>query len=258
MGRIIIALLLFVALPAVAGDERFDLHAVGVIDVAPDGSVHDYELETRLPPRVAGLVDQTVRGWKFHPILVDGRPVIATTRMRLVIEAVPGEDGYALRVADVAFGEPERGANAPPDYPIEALRRGISAHVSLLLKVDASGKVSESHVERVDLSENLGKRGSAMRALFAKASQAAAAGWTFEPGETVDGAPVDMRIRVPVDYTVQRASGWRERPTLDPGPYMPPPWPVQVEADTALAGNDLQLLDPPRVTLRDDVIGSHL
>src|SRR5690606_41143945 len=184
--------------PAHAADEAFELQAVNTLEVAPDGSVHDYTLETKLDPQVAALVDSTVRGWQFEPVLVDGRPVIAVTRMRLDLEALPRDDGYALQVANVGLGEPEAKDNQPPRYPASALREGVGAKVSLLLALNADGTVDKVHVEQVSLTERMGKRGDLLRERFADASRETAMGWTYDMAEIVDGEPVTAQIRVPV------------------------------------------------------------
>lgn len=243
---------------AAGGDAEFELEAVGMIDVGPDGSVHDYVLETDLDPKVADLVDRTVRDWRFEPVLVDGRPVIAVTRMRLKLEALPRDDGYALRVADVAFGEPQSTNRTPPVFPRVGLNMHAEAIVSLLLRLDATGKVAEVHVEQVNLSIDVGKRANFLRATFAANSRKAALDWTFDLGEIVDGEPVPAVVRVPVAFEFDRTGEWSKRPTYHPGPYHPSPWTHRADPGTGmLAQGSVQQLDP-RVKLRDDVIGSFL
>lgn len=260
-GLLVATLAIFLAAgaaQAAGGDAEFELQAVGMIDVGPDGSVRDYALETRLDPEVARLVDRTVRGWRFEPVLVDGRPVIATTRMRLELEALPRDDGYALRVADVAFGEPKSTNRTPPVYPRVALDMRAEAIVRLLLRLDATGKVAEVHVEQVDMSIDGGKRANFLRERFAANSRKAALGWTFDMGEIVDGEPVPAIVRVPVDFGLGPAGTWNERPTYHPGPYHPSPWGDRAERGTGmLAQGQVQPLDP-RVRLSEDVIGSML
>lgn len=260
--RVALALAVLLAVPAAhAGESEpgLELQAVGMIDVGPDGSVRDYTLETRLEPEVAALVDRTVRGWRFEPVLEDGRPVIASTRMRLELEALPRDDGYALRVADVAFGEPEAGPNPPPPYP-RGLR--VDARVSLLMQVAADGRVRDVHVEQVSLGERMGKRSSVVREAFARVTRETARSWSFDTGEIVDGEPVPMQLRVSVDFERRRVGGWNTRPTFHPGPVHPAPWakPAAPEGGDrpVLAGGDLQRLGAPRVRLRDEVVGSLL
>ena len=241
-----------------ADDPVLDLVAIGMLEVGPDGSVHDYTLENDLDPAIATLVDRTVRGWAFEPVLVEGKPVIAVTRMRLELEAVPRGDEYALRVADVSLGAPDPGTRQPPAYPPAAIDEHLSAQVSLLLQVDADGTVQDVHVEQVSLSERMGKRDERYRGYFAEASREAAMDWTFEMGEIIGGEPVAARIRVPVEFGMQRLDGWSEREAYVAGPYHPSPWADEAGADAVLLANgEVQPLDS-RVKLRDDVVGQLL
>ncbi|HET8819240.1 MAG TPA: energy transducer TonB [Xanthomonadaceae bacterium] len=255
-----IALFLVAGLVQAREGPVLELVAIGMLEVGPDGSVLDYALENDLDPAVATLVDRTVRGWRFEPVLVDGTPVIAVTRMRLDLEAVPRGDEYALRVADVSLGAPAPSTRQPPEYPPAALDEHLGAEVSVLVQVDADGKVEDVHVEQVSLSESLGKRTERFRGYFADASVEAARTWTFDMGEIIDGEPMPARLRVPVSFGMQRANGWTERKAYIPGPYHPSPW---VDPDAAaddigmLAQGDVQPLDS-RVKLIDDVIGTML
>lgn len=242
-------------------DPVLDLVAIGMLEVGPDGSVHDYTLENDLDPTVAALVDRTVRGWKFEPVVVDGKPVIAVTRMRLELEALPRGDEYALRVADVLLGAPDRSTRQPPRYPAAALDEQLSAQVSVLVKVDAEGNVEAVHVEQVNLSENLGKRSERFRGYFAEAALEAALRWTFDMGEIIDGEPMPATFRVPVGFEMRRANGWSERQAYVPGPYHPSPWanPGNAAHDIGMLakGDDVQPLDS-RVKLSEDVVGTLL
>lgn len=254
------ALLLVAGLAHAKDAPVLDLVAIGTLEVGPDGSVRDYTLETELDPDVATLVDRTVREWRFEPVLVDGEPVIAVTRMRLELEAQPSGDSYVLRVADVSLGAPGPASLPPPAYPPGALDERLSAKVTLLLQVGADGRVQDVHVEQVSLSERMGKRTERFRGYFADASRDAALGWTFDMGEIIGGEPVAARFRVPVEFEMRRANGWSERQAYVPGPYHPSPWADPDRAEErigTLAKGEVESLDS-RVKLRDDVVGSVL
>ena len=263
MGRILMAalsLLLAIGPVYASQDQVLELAATGMLEVGPDGSLLDYDLETDLEPDVAALVDRTVRGWQFEPVLVDGEPVIAATRMRLVLEAVPRGDEYALRVADVALGTPDPADIQPPVYPAAALENDIGARVTLLLQVDAGGRVQDVHVEQVSLSDTAGKRTERFREDFATASRDAALGWTYDMGELIDGEPMAARFRVPVTFAPRGANGWSEREDFIPGPRHPSPWTGTGQSDAdpgPLEDGEMQPLDP-RVKLRDEVVGTEL
>lgn len=243
-------------------EPAYELTVFGTIAVAPDGSVHDFSLHDDLRSQVRDLLDRTVRSWQFEPILVDGQPVIATTRMRLDLEALPRGDDYVLQVADVSFGEPTVADNQPPEYPRDELMRGVGGKVVLVLKLDPSGAVEQTHVEQVSLTERLGKRAKYARRHFAKASREAAAGWVYDTHEIIDGEPRGTSIRVPVTFRVGNDRGWVERQDYIPGPVHPVPWGdpdervVQADLD-ALVEGEIQSLSS-RFELKNDVIGSVL
>lgn len=263
MGKIQIAalaLLLATGIARASQDPVLELTGTGMLEVGPDGSVLDYALQSDLDPDVAALVDRTVRSWRFEPVLVDGRPVVAVTRMQLRLEAIPRGDAYALRVADVWLGAPDPTNIPPPAYPAAALEEDIGAQVTLLLQVDAAGRVRDVHVEQVSLSDTAGKRTERIRESFASASRKAALGWTYDMGELIDGEPVAAQFRVPVTFAPNRTNGWSEREDFIPGPRHPSPWTGagQPEADPGtLEDGQAQPLDP-RVKLRDDVVGTEL
>lgn len=239
-------------------DPVLELAAVGMLDVGPDGSVLDYTLENDLDPAVASLVDRTVGGWRFEPVVEDGKPVIAVTRMRLDLEAVPTGESYVLRVADVSLGVPDPADMPPPAYPRSALGEDVGAKVTLLIQVDAAGRVQQVHVEQVSMTRRLGKRGDFLRERFADVSREAALGWTFDAVELIDGERVAARYRVPVTFESGSANDWAERETYIAGPYHPAPWAdLEPTTDRLLAGHEARPLDS-RVKLRDEVVGSTL
>lgn len=83
MRVLIAALVLLLALPAGAQaqvEPEYSLDATGEIQIAPDGSVHSYKLDKGQKPMVEQALDKSIRHWRFEPITVEGRPVIAQTR----------------------------------------------------------------------------------------------------------------------------------------------------------------------------------
>lgn len=251
--------LLAAGLAPAKDDPVLELAAVGMLEVGPDGSVHDYTLESDLDPAVASLVDRTVRSWRFEPVLVDGDPVIAVTRMRLDLEAVPAGESFVLRVADVSLGAPDPADMPLPPFPPSALGERVGAKVTLLVQVDADGRVQQVHVEQVSMTRRMGKRGEFLRQRFADVSREAALGWTFGAAELIDGERVAARYRVPVTFAPGSGSDWAERQDYIPGPYHPAPWADLEDAATGglMAEGEAGRLDS-RVKLRDEVVGSTL
>lgn len=262
-------LLLATAGAALAQEPAYTLDASGRITIAADGSVSDYALQDQLDESIAGLVDKTVRNWHFEPILVDGRPVIATTNMHLELEALPRDgDEFVLRVADVDFGGSTKVSHDPPQYPRDALDDRIGAKVTLVVQVDATGKVERLHVERVSLSEDSSDmRERFWRERFAKATLAAAKDWTFKNNEVIDGTPLATILRIQVAYQINNSSQpegsghWVASQGFIPGPYHPIPWPlansVSAAQPGALAQGEVQALES-RFELQNKVVGDIL
>lgn len=243
---------------------EYSITATGEIEIAADGSVRDYRFDNKreLKPGLAQALDARIRDWRFEPIVVDGRAVIAKTRLRVMLEAQPAGDEYLLRIANVYFGEPERGSRLrPPQYPATAVRSGLGAKVILVLKLDDAGKVIEVHPEQTSLSLHARTEAIAenWRAAFVKASVRAARHWTFDISEIINGEPVGTSVRVPVEFFLPDVSQnqWQ---AYVPGPYTPAPW-VDVDAlanrREDLGSGDMQSLDS-RFKLKDGVVGSVL
>ena len=111
----ILAVLLALALaPAVQAEETpatltvaptYEITASGDLEIGPDGRVHHYELDQSQPAPIEAALAKGIAQWRFAPVLVEGRPVIAVTRMRMRIAAEPiASGGYQLRVRNVWFG----------------------------------------------------------------------------------------------------------------------------------------------------------
>jgi hypothetical protein len=262
---------LVLALPWAAQAERpqamYEMNATGEIEIGPDGSVHDYRLQSDLKPVIAAIVDKEVRSWKFEPILVEGKPVIGKTKLRLALSAVPaGADEYKLKIDNVWFGEPERAQKmVPPKYPMNAVYANLDAKVVLVLKLDPEGQVIDVFPEQTSLSatgsEPLVKR---WRKVFEKASITAARKWKFNTTERVNGRAMESLVRVPVSFTLsdtrdtEMENKWNR---FVPGPINPLPWvhpgSVAVERRDDLQDGEAQSLSS-RFKLKDDVVGRML
>lgn len=245
----------------------YELNANGQIEIGPDGAVRNYTLDGKLPPEIAQAIDRSVRAWTFEPILVDAKPVIAKTRLRLVLLATPvDDDHYALRVENAWFGEPESNSRMkPPRYPSDAARAGLGAKVVLAIRTDEQGKVTDVMAEQTSLTASGNpKLEERWRKLFEKASMEAARSWTFPGSEELDGQRMSSVIRVPVAFSMSPSTGKKNKwQGYVPGPVRPIPW-VQVDTvatqgdrDALQGDGDMQSLSS-RFRLRDDVIGKTL
>lgn len=247
----------------------YELQATGTIEIGPDGKVADYHLDKGQPAAIENALGRNIAQWRFEPIVMDGKPVIAKTRMRLSLEALPtpGED-YQLRVSGVSFGEPTRDRHhvAPPRYPEGLARAGIGAKAVLVLKLNADGSVQQVHAQQVSLSQNSGTDSQAdrWRDVFAKASVAAARKWKFDISETVAGAPIGTTIKVPVEYFLNGSAARTKEPGANewrryiPGPVIRAPWldaaPIADHDADQLKDGEVRSL-ASRFKLRDEVVG---
>lgn len=249
-------------------EPEYALSARGEIVLEADGTVRSYTLDGGLAPQVSDLVSRNVATWRFEPILVDGEPVVARTRMSLSILASPDHEGnYVLRVADAWFGDLKaRSAQSPPRYPRNAIKAGIGARVLLVLKLDAEGNVVDAHPYQTSLSQRGSEaRARRWRAQFEKASIDAAMRWKYEPGEIVGGKTVGTTLMVPFEYTIvqgmksaELTNHWR---AYAPGPITPAPWVdasslASIDTD-GLADGTAAAVDS-RFRLVSDVIGKAL
>jgi len=243
-----------------------EMSADGEIHITPDGHVSDFQLKSNLSPTVAALVDRNVRSWHFEPIVIDGSPVAAKTALNMELKAEPtGSEGkYAIRIADVRFGEPRRNAHMkPPRYPEEAVRARLEARVLLYVHLDGTGKVVEASPRQTSLSAKLSSELEAKqwRELFEKASLSAAKNWQYDPSETFNGKSIGTTAIVPLVFSIRDAGPGEWRAYL-PGPVQSAPWlkPGQLAGNADLSslrdGQSLSL--GSRFHLMGSVIGNTL
>lgn len=247
-----------------------ELSVTGEIQIAPDGHVNDYQLKSDLAPTVAALVDRTVRGWRFEPVVVDGKAVVAKTTMSLYLRGQPAPgDSYSLRIASVNFGTLTRAKQKPPEYPIDAQRAGLGARVELYLRIDADGKVVEATPRQTSLNMRARSEREAevWRQRFEKASVRAAQQWRYDPSEFVNGNPVTNRYALaPIDFSMTRRGNTSANPDWTayvPGPVHPAPW-GKSDADSKDGARVAQLSNGETAStnshfhLKDDVVGKTL
>jgi hypothetical protein len=246
-----------------------DLTAEGDIEIAPDGHVTNYQLKSHLAPAVAQLIDRTVRGWHFEPIVVDGKAVTAKTTMNLHLHGDPAPgDTYSLTIASVHFGVLTRSKLTPPRYPTDAARVGLGARVVLYLVIDPNGKVVQAAPAQtsLDLRARSEHDAEIWRERFEKASIEAALQWQYDPSEIFNGkAPRARSAIAPIDFAMSDEHGapkrdWR---TYLPGPVHPAPWgksPVDANTEQRFAelSNGETASADSRFRLMDNVIGKTL
>ncbi len=245
--RRIVWLLLCLAAPALvlagARSEVYTADARGEITIGADGRVLAVELDDRaaLGGEVASTFERQISGWRFEPILEDGRPVNAIARMQLRLVAIneAGEDGTRIGIRQVWFTDPPGAAPAtgvpasritPPVFPTKAHRAGVGADLMLVLRLDDDGAVVDAALDTVHLlglsvirTADIGKRVKD----FSEASLRAAAKWSIRG---IEGNVV----RVPVRFTVDPGpmpgsfSGWHRTHAV---PVDVPAWVLALEGD---------------------------
>ncbi|MBB5207989.1 hypothetical protein [Chiayiivirga flava] len=213
-------------------EAELEIGVVGDLEIGPDGAVRTYEVTSKLAEPLTALVERKVREWMFEPIAVDGKPVIAKTRARLTLRAIPQGDDYQLRIEGVHFGEAAPSAATTlkaPTYPRNAIREGIGARVMLVARLDADGRVIEVHPYQTSLDKPIKSDFTAnkWRTAFERASIAAVEDWRYDLTESIDGATAGQTVMIPIQYSLSygRTSAPNERwRQYIPGPVSPAPW----------------------------------
>jgi hypothetical protein len=246
---------------------EFEMTAPGDLEIGPDGAVRSWKMDShKLGDSVESLLQNNIAQWHFEPVRVDGRPVIARTRMSVELKALPQAEGYLLKVSNVTFGSAKsRGKLVPPSYPTDAIRAGLGARVLLSVKLDAQGNVAAAHPYQTSLNKHGRERqAERWRKRFEQVSLAAVKKWKFEPAEALEGNPVGSTVMVPITFVLtSRPKGSIDNRWLGfvPGPVTPAPW---IDADS-VAQLDLDGLDDgesasldSRFKLTSDVVGKAL
>jgi len=220
----------------------------GLIAVNPDGSVYGYSLDDReeLPTDVVKLIDETLPEWKFTPVVVSGKPVLAKALMSLRIVARQNSRGqYQASVEGASFARdtvqslksPECGHGAcltpakrkPPAYPFELLRDRVSGTVYVVLKVNREGRVANAAVRQIDLRK-IGDEGDLKSWRFAltRASLAAVRDWIFNIPTTGDEANSDAWVvTIQINYLLNGITPpltYGHWDVYVPGPVQDVPW----------------------------------
>lgn len=218
----------------------------GEIEIDARGRVSNLliDQQDKLPGGIPEFVKGQLVQWKFEPVLRDGRPTPARSRMsvRLVGKLIDDDSAtITIRSADFPGPVPGEGESVthismqPPRFPAPAARSGAQGTAYLVLKVSRDGTVADAIVEQVNLrvvgSESEMTR---LREMFSKASLTAARRWTFKPPTRGAAAGEEFwSVRVPVDYllgttsVLTRYGKWQAH---IPGPRQTIPWSQENEA----------------------------
>lgn len=186
----------------------------GRIDVAADGRIAGFSIQDpdQVDPLALRHVMRHVPNWTVHPATVDGVPVASSSpfSLRLVARRIDDRN-YTISILGVSIEEDlpvearlRSDRMQPPRYPVDLLRAGGSGIVYVLLRIDASGRVVDTHVEQVDLTVLARPRqAEQVRKRLADATLEAAREWTYHvPATGPHAGKPDYVLRVPVQFVV--------------------------------------------------------
>lgn len=236
----------------------------GELSIDPDGRVMDYQIGSKLDQQLKNLLQRVVPSWRFKPILVDGKAVIAKTPMRITLKAEEKAEGYQVTVDNVVFWpttkeqhaaeEASRKAHpgmsvegeepeplvwitskslSPPSYPSGLMRAGVEGIVLLNIRVNPDGTVAEVFAAQSSLLNVKGRSTLLDRAriMLERNASTAAKRWRFEVAaeNPASLSPEDLTVRVPVEY-IMSTSGDPEDALVGKwrhefrGPNLTAPW----------------------------------
>lgn len=189
------------------------------IAIDPSGALIDYRSETPLPDDVRTSLERQVRAWRFEPVLVEGKPVKAKTRMRITLAARPlGDERYAVTVDNVTFPSsgpgvlPDAPPSAvtvrsrkivPPAYPQGLARARVGGVVLLYLRLSPDGRVLEATPVQTSLLNVYGSDRSLAQGVSAleQATARAARSWQFDVQAHTDHPSArDLTVSMPVEF----------------------------------------------------------
>ena len=254
----------------------------GSLTFGPTGEVESYQIDAKVMEPIRLPLENAVRKWKFKPVLVDGVPRRAFTRIRVTLVAREAAGGYQVKVDNVVFptrkgdaitrvdgeAEPITGRRlGPPLYPFGLMKQGVGGIVLLAIRVDSEGKAVEVVAVQSMLFDVRGYPKTLHKAiqLLEKSSISAAKTWTFNvPPSSKPRAADDMTVTVPVEYVVDTrppppAGKWRtvvRIPKREIGWLKPAAGTQSVGVADAVSGEVIPLTTS--VALATDVIGSEL
>lgn len=212
----------------------------GTVDISPAGAVEAFHLDKvdQVEASAAQSAQSLVKGWRFEPVIRDGKAVPARVpvRMRLLAQQM-ADGGASISVTSARFdGEAEEGSSdrprkrkmLPPTYPMTAFQMGATGELTLLVQIGRDGLVKQVAVEQVNLRVLMPEpQMRRVRDLFARSSIDAAKRWEFTPPTTGDRVhEASWTVRVPVNYLHHQERGERygRWQAYVPGPKSPAEW----------------------------------
>lgn len=255
----------------------------GTITVNPDGTVRGYTLDQqdKLPPASIKVVEATVPGWRFQPVLEDGKPSAAKTQMSIRIVAHPIDAQHAtVRISGAAFGRDSavakesaecangacltRRTAVPPRYPVDALKNEVSGIVYLVQEIGRDGRVDQQAIRQVNLRDRgFPSEERQWRRSLAEAALKAGRDWTYNVPNSGENAGRDHWIvTIPVNFTLGGIYGYGQWDPYIPGPVQEVSWANHGErraagngAADAIPNNGAPFIEDSRFVLLTPVQG---
>ena len=123
-----------IALPGSAGqppattagtmEEVMTMRVEGSIAVDAQGNVLSHQIDTKLDPKMQGLVEEAVKTWAFMPPTVGGKPATAKSDMRITLAGHRIDEGYEVRVDNVVFYDRAKEQQKHGDREAERAAKG--------------------------------------------------------------------------------------------------------------------------------------
>lgn len=190
-----VALLAFTIAPSQAAERTSAVVSV-VWDVALDADGHVAALSTKdtAVPKLHAHLEKAIRGWRFTPGAINGKPAPTKTHLHTRIEVRLVGDSFEIRLLGASTGPDyaTRPAVAYPDWMARNHKQGL---VLVIAHYDERGAVTETKPHDLHNRVDAG---------LVQAALSSAKHWTFEP-ELVDGRPVAGDVAIPVCFHLEGA-----------------------------------------------------
>ncbi|TKS55003.1 hypothetical protein E4582_09675 [Luteimonas yindakuii] len=198
--------------PAPARQADTPLAFTTMVKVAVDeaGRPGAVEAMAPLPGPVRDFVEARTRELEFQPAMIDGHARGGVTYVVMGVCAIP--DGGQMRMAaEYRNNGPGRAGGVPypdpPRYPVDALKRGWGADMTIRYTVGEDGSAT---LDKVDFNGE-GQRG---KGIFERMAREWVGGMRLLP-EEVDGQPVSTPVSMPLELTVGRSGTRAAREMLE-------------------------------------------
>ncbi|QNK03236.1 TonB family protein [Dyella telluris] len=240
----IVALLAALATHADQGNAdtwtRSGMYVTATVDVDATGKIQHMELlpfrDNRgrdLAPSLRSLAESTMAKWEFVPATLNGHPVPAHTFVNAVFEFKAHGNDLDARVVSTGNGPKLIKADAP-QYPLDMIHARVQANLTLLVIVQPSGKLTDITLESAQTTHGY------PAAEFFRSAKNAMASWHAQP-ETVQGHPIETRLRLPFHYSLDNNPNSQQPPAGLTRASDSPAAPMQTDIGTEAVALDSPL-----------------